>query len=68
MKEAVIVAACRIAVGKAPRGMLKDTRPELMGCAVLGELLDRAGDLDPGIYSYRLLTGSASSVRQMLIL
>jgi len=27
-----------------------------------------AGDLDPGIYSYRLLTGSASSVRQMLIL
>ena len=27
-----------------------------------------AGDLDPGIYSYRLQTGSTSSVRQMLIL
>lgn len=27
-----------------------------------------AGDLDPGIYSYRLRAGGASSVRQMLIL
>ncbi|MFW6147220.1 MAG: thiolase family protein [Thermodesulfobacteriota bacterium] len=47
MKEAVIVAACRTAVGKAPRGMLKDTRPEYMGTAVLSDLLKRAGDLDP---------------------
>ncbi len=47
MKEAVIVAACRTAVGKAPRGILKDTRPEHMGCAVLDELIKRAGDLDP---------------------
>ena len=47
MREAVIVAACRTAVGKAPRGILKDTRPEEMGCAVLGDLLKRAGDLDP---------------------
>jgi acetyl-CoA acyltransferase len=47
MKEAVIVAACRTAVGKAPRGTLKDTRPEELGCAVMGDLLKRAGDLDP---------------------
>ncbi len=47
MREAVIVAACRTAVGRAPRGMLKETRPEHMGCAVLGDLLKRAGDLDP---------------------
>ncbi|MGM0428468.1 MAG: thiolase family protein, partial [Thermodesulfobacteriota bacterium] len=47
MKEAVVVAACRTAVGKAPRGILKDTRPEAMGCAVLGDLLKRAGNLDP---------------------
>ena len=47
MREAVIVAACRTAVGKAPRGTLKDTRPEQMGCAVLADLLKRAGDLDP---------------------
>jgi len=31
MKEAVIVAACRTAVGRAPRGMLKDVRPEPNG-------------------------------------
>ena len=47
MREAVIVAACRTAAGKAPQGILKDTRPEQMGCAVLGDLLKRAGDLDP---------------------
>ncbi|MBN1107056.1 MAG: thiolase family protein [Deltaproteobacteria bacterium] len=47
MKEAVIVAACRTAVGRAPRGMLKDTRPEFMGTTVLGDLLKRAGNLDP---------------------
>ena len=47
MKEAVIVAACRTAAGKAPRGMLRDTRPEEMGCAVLGDLVRRAGDIDP---------------------
>jgi acetyl-CoA acyltransferase len=49
MKEAVIVAACRTAIGKAPRGMLKNTRPEEMGCAVLGDLMKRAGGLDPNI-------------------
>ncbi len=47
MKEAVIVAACRTAAGKAPRGILKDTRPEYMGTEVLRDLIRRAGDLDP---------------------
>ena len=47
MREAVIVAACRTAVGKAPRGTLKDTRPEYMGGVVLDDLLQRAGGLDP---------------------
>lgn len=49
MKEAVIVAACRTAVGKAPRGALREMRPEEMGCRVLGDLLKRAGDLDPAL-------------------
>ncbi len=49
MKEAVVVAACRTAAGKAPRGTLKHTRPEAMGCAVLGDLMKRAGDLDPKV-------------------
>ena len=47
MKEAVVVAACRTAAGKAPRGILKNTRPEAMGCAVLEDLMKRAGDLNP---------------------
>jgi acetyl-CoA acyltransferase len=47
MEEAVIVVACRTVVGRAPKGALKDTRPEYMGTAVLGELVKRAGDLDP---------------------
>ncbi len=47
MREAVIVAACRTAAGKAPIGTLKDTRPESMGTAVLSDLIKRAGDLDP---------------------
>ena len=47
MKEAVVVAACRTAVGRAPRGILKNTRPEYMGTTVLGDLIKRAGDLDP---------------------
>jgi len=47
MREAVIVAACRTAVGKAPGGTLKDTRPEYMGTEVLRDLIKRAGDLDP---------------------
>ena len=49
MKEAVIVAACRTAVGRAPRGMLKNTRPELMGTTVLTDLVKRAGNLDPNL-------------------
>ncbi len=47
MKEAVIVAACRTAVGRAPRGKLKDTRPETLGTTVIVDLLKKADDLDP---------------------
>ncbi len=49
MREAVIVAACRTAVGRAPRGTLRNTRPEEMGCAVMADLLKRANDLDPAL-------------------
>jgi acetyl-CoA acyltransferase len=49
MREAVIVAACRTAAGKAPRGILKNARPEEMGTAVLADLLKRAGGLDPAL-------------------
>jgi len=47
MREAVIVSAVRTAVGKAPRGTLKKTRPEHMGAEVIKELLNRTPGLDP---------------------
>ena len=47
MREAVIVNALRTAIGKAPRGILKDTRPDDLGGAVIKELLARTSGLDP---------------------
>ncbi|QKG83389.1 acetyl-CoA C-acyltransferase [Kroppenstedtia pulmonis] len=47
MREAVIVAASRTAVGKANRGALKDTRPDDLGAAVVQDLLKRVPKLDP---------------------
>jgi acetyl-CoA acyltransferase len=46
MKEAVIVSAVRTAVGKAPKGTLKNTRPDEMGAAVIREVVRRVGNLD----------------------
>lgn len=45
MREAVIVSAVRTAVGKAPRGTLKTTRPDDMAAVVIKEALKRAGPL-----------------------
>ena len=47
MKEAVIVAGVRTAVGKAPRGTLRTTRPDDMAAAVIGDLLRRIPELSP---------------------
>ena len=43
MREAVIVAAARTAVGKAPKGTLKDTRPDEMAAVAIAEAVKRAG-------------------------
>jgi acetyl-CoA acyltransferase len=45
MKEAVIVSAVRTAVGKAPKGTLRNTRPDEMGAAVIEEAVRRAEGL-----------------------
>jgi acetyl-CoA acyltransferase len=45
MKEAVVVSAVRTAVGKAPRGILKDTRPDDIAAIVIKEALSRAPGL-----------------------
>jgi len=45
MREAVVVSAVRTAVGKAPRGILKDTRPDDIGAIVLHEAVARVPGL-----------------------
>jgi acetyl-CoA acyltransferase len=47
MKQAVIVSAVRTAVGKAPNGTLRATRPDEMAAAVISEALRRAPGLSP---------------------
>src|SRR4051794_31499316 len=48
VKEAVIVAGARTAVGKAPRGMLRATRPDDMAAAAIGAVMKQVeGKLDP---------------------
>ena len=39
MREAVIVSIARTAVGKAPRGTLRNTRPDDMAVATIREVL-----------------------------
>ncbi|HME00563.1 MAG TPA: acetyl-CoA C-acyltransferase [Terriglobia bacterium] len=46
MKEAVIVSIARTAVGKAPRGTLRNTRPDDMAAAVFKEVISRVPGLD----------------------
>ena len=46
MNEAVIVSAVRTAVGKAPKGTLRDTRPDDMGAAVIKEAIARVPGLE----------------------
>ena len=47
MRDAVIVSAVRTAVGKAPRGALRDTRPDELAAAVIREAVRRVPGLDP---------------------
>jgi len=46
LREAVIVSAVRTPVGKAPRGTLKDTRPDEMAAAVIADAVRRVPGLD----------------------
>lgn len=46
MKEAVIVSAVRTAVGKAPKGTLRNTRPDDLGAAAIKEAVARVEGLD----------------------
>jgi acetyl-CoA acyltransferase len=46
MKEAVIVSAVRTAVGKAPKGTLKYTRPDDLGATAIKGAVDRCAGVD----------------------
>src|SRR5215831_15656180 len=46
MSEAVIVSAVRTAVGKAPSGTLRGTRPDELAATVIAEALRRAPGID----------------------
>jgi len=41
LREAVIVSGVRTAGGKAPRGTLRDTRPEFLGALTMQEAIKR---------------------------
>lgn len=47
MREAVIVAGARTAIGRAKKGSLKDMHPVDMGAEVIRDLLRRVPQLDP---------------------
>ena len=51
MPEAVIVSAVRTAVGKAPKGSLRHTRPDDMAAAVIKGALERVPQVEPSMIS-----------------
>src|SRR6266850_1806007 len=60
MRDAVIVSAVRTAVGKAPKGTLRNTRPDEMGAAVIKEALSRVGGL--AMAADRIRSGGAEVI------
>lgn len=47
MRDAFIVTALRTAVGKAPRGALKDARPDDMAAEVIRAVVERTSGINP---------------------
>jgi acetyl-CoA acyltransferase len=47
MTDAVLVAAARTPIGKAPNGMLRTSRPDDIAALVIAEVLRRSPSLDP---------------------
>jgi acetyl-CoA acyltransferase len=47
MREAVIVSGARTAIGKAPKGALRTTRPDDLAAIVVKAAIERAQGLDP---------------------
>ena len=47
MTDAVVVAAARTPIGKAPNGMFRTTRPDELASVVIAEVLRRVPQVDP---------------------
>ncbi len=63
IQDAYIVAATRTAVGKAPRGVFRNTRPDDLLAHVLREALKQAPGLDPAAIE-DVISGCASPEAQ----
>src|ERR671911_334962 len=63
MRDAVIVSAVRTAVGKAPKGTLRNTRPDEMGAAGIREALARAGGVEAPEAEQGMNVARAAAVR-----
>ena len=48
MSEAVIVATSRTPIGRAVKGSLTEVRPDDMSAFIIGDVLSKVPDLDPG--------------------
>ncbi len=57
-QEAYIIAGLRTAVGKAPRGVFRFTRPDDLAVEVIKQLLEKIPQLDP-VYVDDLIVGNA---------
>ena len=71
MRNAVIVSAARTAVGKAPKGTLRTTRPDELAAAVINAVIERAGidknEIEDGAVSYTHLTLPTSDLGQISV-
>src|SRR5579862_3759282 len=47
MRDVVIVGAARTAIGRAPKGTLRNTRPDDLAAVVIRAALERAGGIAP---------------------
>src|SRR5262245_14602285 len=64
MESAVIVAAARTAVGKAPNGALRGSRPDELGAVAIAEAIRRASGLDAGEIDDVILGGAMPEAEQ----
>ena len=66
--EAYIVSSVRTAVGKAPRGTLRNFRPDDMAAFAVGEAVERVKDLQPEHIDDVIMGSAFSEAQQGMVL